>query len=220
MTDGGGLKGSVKIVEPTSAERAIARRAAETRATVPDIELVAEIDMGAAMTLAEEHSASITALLVRAAALALREHPHANGAYRDGRCELYSRINAGIVMATEEQYEIATILDADTKSLPELTAEIGELESRAGALSQPDRSGATFTLAHYPVTLAHAMITPPNAVAFAAGEVREVPIVRDGAIVPAPGMALTLACDHRILYGARAVGLVARIRDLLERADL
>jgi pyruvate dehydrogenase E2 component (dihydrolipoamide acetyltransferase) len=205
MSDPAGLKGTVEIVEPTPAERTIARRAAEARATVPDLELSVDVDMSRSVEL----GTSITALLVRASALALRENPRANGAYRDGRFELYSRVNAGLVLAGGDS---ATVLDADRKTLAALAAEIDELESRADDLRPAERSGATFTLARYGVTRASALITPPHAVSLAAGEVRLVAAVQV--------MTLTLACDHRILYGANAARVLARIRELLEHAEL
>jgi pyruvate dehydrogenase E2 component (dihydrolipoamide acetyltransferase) len=147
----------------------------------------------------------------------LREHPRANGAYRDGRFELYSRVNAGVVLPSGNA---ATVLDADAKSLEQLAVEIDELERRASELTSPELSGATFSLARYGVTRADPLITVPHAVALAAGEVREVAAIREGKIVPAPAMALTLACDHRILYGQGAAKLLARITELLERGEL
>ena len=206
-------KGTVEVIEPTPAEQAITRRAAEARATVPDIEFGVDVDMGAALEL----GASIHAVLVKACALALRDYPRANASYRDGRFELYSRVNAGLVLPSGDS---ATVLDADRKTLAELTAEIGELERRADELTQPERAGATFTLAQHPVTRPSALITPPHAVALAAGEVHEVAAIREGDVVPATEIALALACDHRIVYGAQAAGLLARIRELLERAEL
>jgi pyruvate dehydrogenase E2 component (dihydrolipoamide acetyltransferase) len=212
-----GIKGAVEIIEPTRSERAIARRAAESRATIPDISLSAEVDMTAALALIPERSSSITALLVRAAALALRDHPRANAAYRDGRFELYSRINAGVVLPSSEA---ATVLDADQKPLEQLAAEIDDLERRAAELTSPELSGATFTIAQYLVTRAEAIITPPHAVALAAGEVREVPLVREGEVAAGAALTLSLACDARIVYGELAAGFLARIRELLESAEL
>jgi pyruvate dehydrogenase E2 component (dihydrolipoamide acetyltransferase) len=213
VSNGGGLKGSVEIVEPTAAERAIARRAAEARATVPDLELSVDVDMSAALKL----DGSTTAVLVRATALAVRDHPRANAAYRDGHFELYSRVNAGVLLASGET---AAILDADAKPLADLTREIDVLERRTGELSPAERSGATFTLAHYAVTRGQALISPPQAIAVAAGEVRELAAIRDGAVVAIRGLALTLACDHRILHGAQAASVLAQIRDLLEDGAL
>jgi pyruvate dehydrogenase E2 component (dihydrolipoamide acetyltransferase) len=213
------VKGEVEIVEPTQAEHAVARRSAEARATVPDLELSIEVDMGASIGL----PAPSTAILVRATALALREHPRANGAYRDGHFELYSRVNVGVTMPLLDGQVAATVFDADLKPLDELASEIDELQGRATELTSPERSGATFTLTdlgRYGVSRASPMISAPQAAALAAGEIRHVPVVRDAAVVPGEVMTLTLACDHRILYGAEAAGFLAHIRELLERGAL
>jgi pyruvate dehydrogenase E2 component (dihydrolipoamide acetyltransferase) len=204
-----GIKGAVEIIEPTRTERAIARRAAESRATVPDLSLSVEIDMTAVLAVTAESSGSFRAALVRATAVALGEHPRANGSYRDGRFELYSRVNAGVVLPSSET---ATVLDADQKALEQLAAEIEDLERRAAELTSPELSGATFTIAHYEVTRAEAVITPPHAVALAAGEVREVH--------GSPVMALALSCDLRIVSGNEAAALLSRIRALLQRGEL
>jgi pyruvate dehydrogenase E2 component (dihydrolipoamide acetyltransferase) len=214
-----GIKGTVQIVEPSPAERTIARRAAEARATVPDLELSVEVDMGACLGL----QAPPTAILVRAAALALSEHPRANAAYRDGHFELYSRVNVGVTMAHKDELLTATVFDADRKALPELAAEVDELARRASELTSAERSGATFTLTdlgRYGVSRLTPIITPPQAAALAAGEIRRAPVVRDSAVMPGEVMTLALACDNRILYGAEAAGFLAHVRDLLEGATV
>ena len=209
MTESHGIKGAVEIVEPSRTERAIARRAAESRATVPDLALSVDADLTATLALIAERSASVTAALVRAVALALREHPRANGAYRDGHFELYSRINAGVMLPSSEA---ATVLDADQKPLEDLTAEIEDLERRAVELTSPELSGATFTIAQYGVTRADALITPPHAVALAAGEIRDM--------AGSPLLTLTLSYDHRIVYGTYAAAFLGGIRRRLEEAEL
>ncbi len=214
-----GIKGTVQIVEPSPAERAIARRAAEARATVPDLELSVEVDMGACLGL----RAPPTAILVRAAALALSEHPRANAAYRDGHFELFSRVNVGLTMAHEDALLTVTLFDADRKELPELAAEVEEIARRAPELTSAERSGATFTLTdlgRYGVSRLTPIITPPQAAALAAGEIRRAPVVRDAAVMPGEVMTLALACDSRILYGAEAAGFLANVRDLLEGASV
>jgi pyruvate dehydrogenase E2 component (dihydrolipoamide acetyltransferase) len=201
------------------AERTVARRAAEARATVPDLELSVEVDMGACLGL----GAPPAAILVRAAALALSEHPRANAAYRDGHFELYSRVNVGLTMVQDDTLVAATVFDADRKGLPELVAEIDELQRRGTDLTSPERSGATFTLTdlgRYGVSRATPIISPPQAAALAAGEIRRSPVVRDASVVPGEVMTLTLASDSRILYGAEAAGFLAQLRDSLERAAL
>lgn len=217
MTEAEGLKGAVEIVEPTRSERNIARRAAESRATVPDLTMTVDVEMTAALALIPERSSSITAVLVRAAAVALRRFPRANGSYRDGRFELYSRINAGVVMPSSEA---ATVLDADQKPLEALAAEIDDLERRAAQLTSPELSGATFTIAQYCVTRAEALITPPHAVALAAGEVRESALPDEGIVAGAPVLTLALSSDQRIVTGTYAADFLREVRALLEEADL
>ncbi len=218
-----GAKGEVRIEEPSAAERAIARRAAEARATVPDLELRADVDMAQALELRDSQGHSIPAILVRACALALRAVPRANGAYRDGRFELYSRVNIGIVVADEHIYLIPTVFDADQKSLADLTDEIERVTgaARAGELEPPAYAGATFTLSDVGalgVSASTIVVNSPQAAALAAGAIREAPVVRDGAIHPGHLMTITLACDHRILYGSHAARVITEIAGALRSA--
>jgi pyruvate dehydrogenase E2 component (dihydrolipoamide acetyltransferase) len=215
------LKGETTSVEPDRLERAIARRVAETRATVPDFELGTDVSADACLDLAREHGWSLTAILVRACATALREFPRANGAYRDGRFELYSRVNIGVTIPTDDGQVTPTVLDADTKSPGQLGEEMERLGkgARAGELRPPELAGATFTfsdLGAYGVHRPGALITPPQSAALAAGAVHGVAAVRDGALFPGHELSLALACDHRILYGARAAAFLARVAELIE----
>jgi pyruvate dehydrogenase E2 component (dihydrolipoamide acetyltransferase) len=220
-----GPKGEVRVIELDRVQRTIARRSAEARATIPHLELSAAVEMDAAVGLRDAGGYSITSMLVRACALALREVPQANGAYRDGRFELYSRINVGVVIATAEAYTIPTVFDCDRKQLGELHEEIAGLAqaARAGALAPGAQSGATFTVANsggLGVGVMAPVIVPPQAAALAAGRVRDIPAVRGTAIVPGKSMPITLACDHRILYGSQAARFLTRIQKQLEEATL
>lgn len=218
-------KGETTLLQPTAAERAIARRAAESRATVPDLELGAEVDMAACLELSAAHGWPLPALLTRACALALRAVPRANGAYRDGRYELYSRVNVGLALATEDAYRIPTVFDADRKQLSELSAEIEQLTvaALAGKLPPPAFSGATFTLSHpgeLGVAFSSVVVNSPQAAALAAGAIRRVPVVRGGAVVAGDMMTVTVACDHRILYGAHAARFLREITARLSEGKL
>lgn len=224
-SDLSGLKGETRIVEPSRAQRAIARRVAETRATVPDLELSTGVEIDRALALGDEQRASLTALLVRACALALRERPQANGAYRDGHYELYSRVNVAVTFHREGAYVAPTVLDADTKPVPELHGEIERLRTQAEAdeLTPPQLAGATFTLSDfsaYGVDGCSPLVMPPQAAALAAGRIRSAPVVRDGAVAAGRLLTLTLACDHRILFGAEAAGFLEAIGARLNRAEL
>jgi pyruvate dehydrogenase E2 component (dihydrolipoamide acetyltransferase) len=185
----------VTILEPSAQERAVGRRAAESRATVPVLELSVVL-----ASAAEATSGSLVAVC----ASALRDHPRANGAYRDGHFELYSRVNVGVVVAEGERYLIPTVFDADLKSPPELDDEIAQLsgDALAGRLSAGSFSGATFTVWHaarHGLASAAIPVVPPQAAALAAGT-----------------QSLTLSCDHRILYGAAAAAFLAAVRLRLE----
>jgi pyruvate dehydrogenase E2 component (dihydrolipoamide acetyltransferase) len=209
-----GTKGGVTTQEPDRAARSVARRSAESRATVPDLELSAEARIA-------DPAAVTTAALVRASARALRAVPRANAAYRDGKFELYGRINVGVIVATEDMFAIPTIFDADEKGTAEITEELERLTARAASreLVAPETSGATFTVWHPGldgVAQATPLVIPPQAAALAAGAVRDVPVTHDGVIVPGHILTLTLACDHRILYGPPASRLLGMIKRMIE----
>jgi pyruvate dehydrogenase E2 component (dihydrolipoamide acetyltransferase) len=206
-------RGETRIEEPTAGERALGRRVAEARATIPDLELGLEVDVSDAVP--------DTPRLIQACARALREVPRANGAYRDGRFELYSRVNVGVVRASESGYVIPTVFDADTKARDELDAELATLAARAdeGALPAPALAGATFTLwnaGELGVDRGAIAVVPGQAAALVAGAARDVAVTRGGSLAPGRALTLTLACDNRILYGARAAAFLRAIRGSLE----
>jgi pyruvate dehydrogenase E2 component (dihydrolipoamide acetyltransferase) len=218
-----GARGHAHVYEPTRVQRTVARRAAESRATIPDLELGTEVDMERPLSLCEQGSHSLTAVIARACALALREHPRANAGYRDGRFELYSRINIGLLVESGDDLAVATVFDADTKPLAKLTDVITDLRARVGALTQPERSGATFTLAHHEnsaVTWESPLVWGGQAAAATAGGVRQAAVIRGSEVAVGRLMTITLACDHRILYGPQAGRLLARIKELLEHGPL
>ncbi len=219
------VKGEVRVEEPSAAQRSVARRTAEARATVPHVEMASEAEMSAVLGLRERAGLSLTALLVWACARALREEPSANAAYRDGRFELYSRINVGVVVTRGDAYAIPTVFDADEKSPAELTSEIDELRSGAleRTLPSPAFAGATFTAWNagaHGLTSAGPVINPPQAAAVAFGLIRSSPAVEDGTVVERRPMTITLACDHRILYGARAAAFLRAVRSALEQPGM
>jgi pyruvate dehydrogenase E2 component (dihydrolipoamide acetyltransferase) len=215
------LKGETTVEEPDRSGRAIARRSAEIRATVPDLELSVDVDAGPLMQRAASHGVSTTAALISACAAALREFPRVNGAYRDGHYELYSRINVGVVIQTPDTQVSATILDADAKSPAELDDELARLTARArsGELTPPEQAGATFTfsdLGEYGIHRAAGLVIPSQAATLTAGAIRAVPVVRDGAVTPGHVLTLTLASDHRIVFGIHATGFLGRVAELAQ----
>jgi pyruvate dehydrogenase E2 component (dihydrolipoamide acetyltransferase) len=223
-------KGEVRIEELSKLQTTVARRMAESKATAPHFYLEAEVDMTQAVharTKVKEIAApdlivpSYNDMVVKAAALALRENPRANGAYRDGRFELYSGVNVGIAVAARDALVVPTVFDADRKGLWQIGTEARELSQRVrdGSITPPELSGATFTVSNlgmYGIDAFAAVINPPQAAILAVGAIRERPVVREGELVTAQTMRVNLACDHRILYGAQGAEFLARIRELLE----
>jgi pyruvate dehydrogenase E2 component (dihydrolipoamide acetyltransferase) len=214
-------RGDVKILEPTPAERALGRRAAESRATVPFLELGIDVEMSAALAAARAQQVSTTAMLVRAVAVALRAHPRVNAAYRDGRFELYPNINIAVVLGGAAP----TLFDADVKEVSQLDRELSELSARAagGALRPPELAGATFTFADLGalgIDQPSVLITPPQAAAAAAGAIRATAIARDGAIVHGEMTRFVLAADQRILFGEQVAAFLGQIKQLLEVGSL
>ena len=223
-------RGTVTSTEPTRTQTLIARRMAESRATVPSFTVQISVDMTTATTLRAELKASssegqavptINDMVVKASALALREQPQANGAWRDGHFEHYSRVNIGVAVAGPGTLVVPTVFDADAKTLAEISAETGELAARvrAGTITPPQTSGGTFSVSNlgmFGVRSFDAVINTPQAAILAVGAVEQRPAVHEGGIEPRMLMELTLACDHRILYGADGAKLLARIKELLE----
>jgi pyruvate dehydrogenase E2 component (dihydrolipoyllysine-residue acetyltransferase) len=223
-------KGEVSYEELSKLQATVARRMAESKATAPHFYLEAEVDMSQAVQARSRvkeiaapdlHVPSFNDMVVKACGLALREHPRANGAYRDGRFEIYSRVNVGIAVAARDALVVPTLFDADRKGLWQIGEESRALSERVrdGSITPPELSGATFTVSNlgmYGIDSFAAVINPPQAAILAVGAIREHPVVRDGEVVTAHLMRLNLACDHRILYGAEGAELLSRVRELLE----
>jgi pyruvate dehydrogenase E2 component (dihydrolipoamide acetyltransferase) len=224
----GAPKGEVTVLEPTRVQATVARRMAEAKATVPDFQVHCEVTMDAAIALRAQlravvqPSPSLNDLVVKAAALALREHPGVNAAYRDGRFERYSRVNVGIAVATDDALVVPTIFDADQRSVASIAAEARRLATavRDGTIAPPDLAGGTFTVSNLGMFGMSAMtpvINAPQAAILGVGASRSVLARVDGEVVDRELLTLTLSCDHRIVYGADAARFLARIRELLEQ---
>jgi len=223
-------KGQTTYEDLSKLQSTISRRMSESKATAPHFYLEAEVDMsrlvearGQIKAAAGESDVvpSFNDMVVKACALALREHPRANGAYRDGRFELYSRVNVGIAVSARDALVVPTVFDADQKNLRQIASDSRALAQRVrdGQITPPELSGATFTVSNlgmFGIDSFAAVINPPQAAILAVGAITERPVVRNGELTTAHLMRVNLACDHRILYGAPAAEFLARIRSLLE----
>jgi pyruvate dehydrogenase E2 component (dihydrolipoamide acetyltransferase) len=222
-------KGAVTVAELTRVQATVARRMAESHATVPDFSLEVDVDAGALVALRTQLGEALgdtpvptfNDFIVKACARALRMHPRVNGAYRDGHVERYQRVNIGVAVAADAALLVPVLADADVRSIGWIAAESRRLAERArqGALTPPELSGGTFTVSNlgmYGISRFTAVVNPPQAAILAVGALEQRPVVRDGQVVAGSVLTLTLCSDHRILYGADAAAFLADIREGLD----
>jgi pyruvate dehydrogenase E2 component (dihydrolipoamide acetyltransferase) len=227
--DGASGRGATTTEDLTRLQQTIARRMAESKATAPEFVITCEVDMEAAVAFRKQLKAasgddpapSFNDFVVKASALALKEFPRANGAYRDGKFELYSRVNVGIAVAGQDALIVPTIFDADSKSIGQISRDARALAGRVreGKITPPELSSGTFSVSNlgmFGIKRFAAVINPPQAAILAVGEMTPRAVVHDGEIAVRSIMELTLTCDHRILYGADAAQFLGRIRERLE----
>jgi pyruvate dehydrogenase E2 component (dihydrolipoamide acetyltransferase) len=223
-----------EVRELTPMLKAVARRMAESKATVPHFYLTAEVEMTRALALRRElnealadtgEKVSVNDMIVRACALALVAHPQAHRSYVDGRHVYHAHAGIGIAVALDDGLIVPVVRDADTKGLRAIAAEARDLAGRArsGGLKQHEIEGATFTVSNLgmlDVAAFAAIINPPESAILAVGATVARPVVRDGAVAVGNVMAVTLSCDHRACSGADGARLLQTITRHLEAPAL
>ncbi|HET7130421.1 MAG TPA: dihydrolipoamide acetyltransferase family protein [Gaiellaceae bacterium] len=223
-------RGEARVVVPTPTQATIARRMAESAATIPSFTVSADADVSQIVALRRgareergDAAPSLNDFVVKAAAAVLGEQPRFNGSWVDGSIACYSRINVGVAVATDDALLVPVVADADAKTLGEIAAETRRLAdaARRRALKPEDLQGGTFTVSNlgmFGVRSFTAIVDPPQAAILAVGTVRRVP-TEDvaGGVVFRDVMTLTLSCDHRVVYGADGARFLSRLRELLER---
>jgi pyruvate dehydrogenase E2 component (dihydrolipoamide acetyltransferase) len=225
-------KGTTTQLELNRLQQAVARRMAESKATIPDFTMALDVDMDACVALRSElkrlaaegveSAPTYNDMVVKACALALREHPKANGSYRDGKLMLYSRVNVGVAVAADGALVVPTVFDADSKALGEIARETRALAERvrSATVTPPELGGGTFTVSNlgmFGIRSFTAIINPPQAAIMSVGALeRRAVVAEDGSLAARQMLTLTLVCDHRILFGAEAALFLARVRELLQ----
>jgi pyruvate dehydrogenase E2 component (dihydrolipoamide acetyltransferase) len=224
-----GPKGRAEVQELTRLQQTIARRMAESKATAPDFSISLTVDMTNAVELRKrlkevaDPTPSYNDMVVKAAAIGLREHPRVNGAYRDGKFEIYEKVNIGVAVAAEDALVVPTVFDADTKSLGQIARDARAAAERVRdkTITPPELSGATFTVSNlgmFGIEFFTAIINPPQASILTVGKLEKRPAVDENdRIVARDQLTLSLVCDHRILYGADGAQFLGRVKELLER---
>jgi pyruvate dehydrogenase E2 component (dihydrolipoamide acetyltransferase) len=213
----------------TRVQQVIARRMAEANTTVPHFQVQTEVAMDEAIALraqlktlsGDDPAPSFNDIIVKAAAVALRAFPLANGSYTSGALELHDRVNIGVAVAAEAALAVPTVFDADVKSLGQISRDVRRLAAlvRDGRIGPAELGGGTFTVSNlgmFGMTAITPIINVPQAAILGVGAMRPVLQRVDGEIVDRTLMTLTLSCDHRILYGADAARFLAHVRDLLQ----
>jgi pyruvate dehydrogenase E2 component (dihydrolipoamide acetyltransferase) len=216
-----------EVRELSRTESLIARRMAESRSTVPEFALEVDVDMSGVLEMRRELSAvaepgpSLNDIIVKACALALRRHPRANGSFAAGRFLLHPRVNVAVAVAVEGSLLTPVVPDADVKSVGEIARETRRLieRARAGQVSPAELDGGTFTVSNlgmFGIDRFEGIINAPQSAILCVGAVRDRPVAVDGEVVVRPMASMTLAADHRILYGADAAAFLVDVRRFLE----
>jgi pyruvate dehydrogenase E2 component (dihydrolipoamide acetyltransferase) len=220
-------RGEAERTKPSRIQRTIAARMLEVKSQVPEFSVADAIDMAPVLDLRREWGTadpdrpSVNDFVVKAAALTLRDHPELNGAWTDDGVERYPRVNVGVAVAAPGLLLVPTIFDADALDLPSISRETRRLAAavRDRKVTPAELSGATFSVSNlgmYGIEDFEAIIAAPQAAILAVSAAREVPVVRDGAVVPGIRMRARLACDHRLIYGADAAAFMSGLRARLE----
>jgi pyruvate dehydrogenase E2 component (dihydrolipoamide acetyltransferase) len=225
-TDG---KGAPTVLELSRLQTTVARRMAESTATVPQFGLEVDVDMQGCAALRSQLKGleggvplpTYNDFVVRASALALREHPRVNGAYQDGRFELYPDINVGVAVAAQDALLVPVLRAADRASLFEIALKTRQLVAavRDGSIVPADLSGATFTISNLGamgIDRFSAVLDPPQAAILSVGAISDRAWVCDGEVEVRSIMTIRMTCDHRILYGADGAAFLTSVRTRLQ----
>lgn len=213
----------------TRMRTAIARRMTESKTTVPHFYVTTEIDMAAALklrkqineTLDPESKVTVNDLIVKAAALALREYPNINASFGGDKIIQNNRINVGSAVAVEGGLLTVVQKDTDISSISKIARDHKEMIGRAreGKVKPDDIDGATFTVSNlgaFEVDHFIAIVNPPNAAILAVGSAKQVPVVVDGELTIGNRMKATISADHRVTDGAEAAQYMQTLKQILE----
>ncbi len=219
--------------------RTIARRLAESKATVPHFYLTIDVDAAALVELrgtinaelapkngasdgdATATKVSVNDLLIKACALALVRVPECNASFTPDAILVHKRVDISVAVAIPDGLVTPVVRNADQKSVAAIAREVREMASRARArkLKPEEMADGTFSISNlgmFGIDEFAAVINPPEGAILAVGQVRHVPVVQEGAVVAGQRIAMTLSCDHRVVDGAIGAAFLAELRRLIE----
>jgi pyruvate dehydrogenase E2 component (dihydrolipoamide acetyltransferase) len=205
----------------------IAKRLSESLFTAPHFYLTMSIDMDSAIQarikINEFASVKISFndLVLKAVAVALKQHPNVNSSWLGDKIRYNEHVNIGVAVAVEDGLLVPVVRFADGKSLSQISAEVKDFAQRAKSkkLQPSDWEGSTFTISNlgmFGIDEFTAIINPPDACILAVGGIQQVPVVKNGAVVPGNVMKVTLSCDHRVVDGATGSAFLQTLKALLE----
>jgi pyruvate dehydrogenase E2 component (dihydrolipoamide acetyltransferase) len=207
--------------------KTIARRLAESKFTAPHFYLTLEIDMDNAikarksMNLVEGVKVSFNDMVVKAVAMSLKQHPAINSSWLGDVIRRNHHVNIGIAVAVEDGLLVPVVRFADTKGLTQIGAEVKVFAQKAKdkKLQPADWEGNTFTISNlgmFGIESFTAIVNPPDACILAVGGIKEVPVVKNGQVVPGNVMKVTLSCDHRVVDGASGSAFLQTFKGFME----
>jgi pyruvate dehydrogenase E2 component (dihydrolipoamide acetyltransferase) len=207
--------------------KVIAKRLAESLFTAPHFYLTMSIDMDQAMQARvkiNEYAptkVSFNDLVLKACAVALKQHPVINSSWLGDKIRYNEHVNIGVAVAVEDGLLVPVVRFADGKSLTHISAEVKDFAGKAKAkkLVPADWEGSTFTISNlgmFGIDEFTAIINPPDACILAVGGISQVPVVKNGQVVPGNVMKVTLSCDHRVVDGASGAAFLQTLKALLE----
>ena len=216
-------------VQTSRLRQAIGRRMAESKVTIPHFYVTTEVDMAAALGLRTQINAlnpkelkvSVNDMIVKAAALALRDYPNINASFGGEKLIRNNRINIGTAVAVEGGLLTVVQKNTDVTPLTQIAVDNREMIARArqGKSRPADFEGSTFTVSNlgaYDVDHFIAIINPPNAAILAVGTAAQVPIVMNGELSVGWRMKVTISADHRVTDGAEAAQYLQKFKTIME----
>ncbi len=226
------VPGSYEEIALTPMRKVIAQRLQQAKTYIPHIYVRQEVDAGALVKAREQLKAgnvkvTFNDFVIRACALALREHPLANSGFDSSTQSIiqFKTVDISVAVTLEGGLITPIVRHADYKNLGEISLEVKELagRARAGKLKPEEYKGGSFTVSNMGmlgVTDFAAIINPPQAAILAVGGIEEAPMVKNGALVVGKRMNLVLSADHRVLDGAEAAKFIKSVQKYLENPAL
>jgi pyruvate dehydrogenase E2 component (dihydrolipoamide acetyltransferase) len=203
--------------------------------TAPHVTLISEVDMTACSTMREQLlpefekrygvRLTVTGIIVKAAAMAILDHPIINSSLLEDSIVIHDEVNIGVAAAVDGGLVVPVIRDADKKPLYQIAEELSALaaKARAGSLALDEMQGGTFTisnLASCGVDSFNPIINPPESAILGVCRSAQKPVVVNGQVTIRLMMNLCLSFDHRVMDGAPAGAYLSRVKELLEQPYL